>query len=80
MDTLSFLKVSSLYDLWKGCIIIKKKFLLSITETYEKQIEVNAENQAQAEAIAQEVYFNGDEILDRHCFSGVDFSVVKEIK
>jgi hypothetical protein len=66
--------------MWKGCIIIKKKFLLSITETYEKQIEVNAENSIQAEEIARDVYFNGDEILDKHCFSGVDFSIVKEIK
>jgi hypothetical protein len=53
---------------------------LSIIETYEKQIEVNAENRTQAEEIAQDVYFNGDEILDKHCFSGVDFSVIKEIK
>ena len=51
-----------------------KKYLVTITETLELELELSAENAAQAEEMARDGYRVGSYILDASHFTDVDFS------
>lgn len=57
-----------------------KKYLVSIVETLEKQVEVEAEDQYQAYEIANEKVNNEEIVLDADDFTGRDIEVIKEVK
>lgn len=52
-----------------------KKFKVTITETLEKEVEVEAEDRYQAEQMVRDEYNRGDHILDYDYFIGADFMV-----
>jgi len=55
-----------------------KKFNVTITETLEKVIEVEASCRDEAEALAKIAYRNEDHVLDAGNFTGVKFTAQKE--
>lgn len=56
-----------------------KKFLVRITETLEKTVEVNAENELDAVNAVTELYRNSEIVLDSSDFIGTDIEVESEI-
>lgn len=50
-----------------------KKYQVTITETLEKSVEVEAETQEQAQQIVSRAWKDGEYILDADSFTGVDF-------
>jgi len=50
-----------------------KKFKVTITETLEKEVEVEAEDRYQAEQMVRDEYGRSEHILDSDYFIGVDF-------
>ena len=52
-----------------------KKFKVTITETLEKTVEVEAENMDEAEQMVNDAWYSGKHILDADCFKNVDFNV-----
>jgi len=52
-----------------------KKYQVTITETLQMTVEVDADNSVQAEQIVHKKYHNSDYILDADHFKGVQFSV-----
>ena len=50
-----------------------KKFNVTITETLQKTVEVEAESREDAEQIVTDSWYKGDHILDVDCFQGVEF-------
>lgn len=56
-----------------------KKYLVSIVETLEKQVEVEAEDQYQAYEIAEEKVNKAEIVLDADDFTGRDIEVIKEV-
>ncbi len=57
--------------------IVYKKFSVTITETLKITVEVEAENQEQAEQIVSDKWKNSEYILDADNFCGVEFTVVE---
>lgn len=51
-----------------------KKYQVTITETLEKSVEVEAESQEQAQQIVSQAWKDGEYILDADSFTGVDFN------
>lgn len=56
-----------------------KKFLVRITETLEKTVEVDAENELDAVNAVTELYRNSEIVLDSSDFIGADIEVESEI-
>lgn len=56
-----------------------KKFLVRITETLEKAVEVDAENELDAVNAVTELYRNSEIVLDSSDFIGTDIEVESEI-
>ena len=56
-----------------------KKYLVSIVETLEKQVEIEAEDQYQACEIAEEKVNKAEIVLDADHFTGRDIEVIKEV-
>jgi|AGTN01.2.fsa_nt_gi hypothetical protein len=52
-----------------------KEYQVTITETLQMTVEVEAESSVQAEQIVHRKYHNSDYILDADHFKGVQFSV-----
>lgn len=50
-----------------------KTYTVTITETLQMKVEVEAGNSTRAEQIVRDKYRNCDYILDADCFKGVDF-------
>lgn len=50
-----------------------KKYKVTITETLEKEVEVEAKNQYEAEQTVRDEYNRSDHILDSDYFIGADF-------
>jgi len=57
--------------------IVCKKFSVTITETLKITVEVDAENQEQAEQIVSDKWKNSEYILDADNFCGVEFTAVE---
>ena len=55
-----------------------KEYDVTITETLEKKVTVEADSREEAEAMVREGWNNSDYILDAENFTGVDFSVGEE--
>ncbi len=55
-----------------------KEFDISIKETLEMTVTVEAESREEAEEKVQQAYNNSEYILDSENFTGVDFSVQEE--
>lgn len=56
-----------------------KKYLVRITETLVKDIEIKAENELDAVSKAQDLYDKAEIILDDTDYSGVDIDIEKEL-
>lgn len=56
-----------------------KKFLVRITETLEKTVEIDAENELDAVNVVTELYRNSEIVLDSSDFIGTDIEVESEI-
>ena len=52
-----------------------KKYKVTITETLQMEVEVEAENSVQAEEIVHNKYHHNDYVLDADRFQGVEFTV-----
>lgn len=50
-----------------------KEYAVKITEKLEKVVYIEAENQMEAETIAEENWSNGEYILDADCFTIATF-------
>lgn len=57
-----------------------KKYVVSIQETLEKQIEVIAESSSEAKKIVDEQYYKQEIVLDSNDYSGVEFYVLNEVE
>ena len=53
-----------------------KKYKVTITETLQMEVEVEAPNRAEAERIVENQWIDGDHILDADDFKGADFKAV----
>ena len=51
-----------------------KTYEVTITETLQKTVEVEANSRLEAEALVESRWNNGEYILDSDSFVGVDFS------
>ncbi len=60
--------------------IVYKKFSVTITETLKMVVEVEAQNQQQAEQIVSDRWKNGEYILDADNFFGVEFTATENNK
>lgn len=54
------------------------KYLVAIMEILQKEISVEADNIENAEKIARDVYYNGDEVLYSDDYKETRFEVIKE--
>ena len=52
-----------------------KKYVVTIIETLEKEVEVEAQNAQEAKMIVEKGYYNSDNILDADNYTGVKFRV-----
>ncbi len=52
-----------------------KEYEVTITETLQKTVTVEAESAAEAERLASEQWRAGEHVLDAECFTGVEFGV-----
>lgn len=57
-----------------------KTFVVEITETLKMKVNIEADNPAEAEEIAQQKWQNSEYILDAECFEGAEFNTVSERK
>ena len=55
-----------------------KEYDVTITETLEKTVTVEAASKAEAEEMVRQQYYNSEYILDSENFTGVDFKLVDE--
>ena len=55
-----------------------KEYDVTITETLEKTVTVEAASKAEAEDMVRQQYYNSEYILDSENFTGVDFKLVDE--
>ncbi len=55
-----------------------KEYDVTITETLEKTVTVEAGSKAEAEEMVRQQYYNSEYILDSENFTGVDFKLVDE--
>lgn len=55
-----------------------KEFDITIKETLEKMVTVQAENKQEAEEMVREAYYNSEHVLDSENFTGVDFGTQAE--
>ncbi|MDD4494562.1 MAG: DpnD/PcfM family protein [Eubacteriales bacterium] len=53
-----------------------KKYKVTITETLQMEVEVEAPNRIEAERLVNKHWIDGDHILDADHFIGVDFKAV----
>ena len=60
--------------------IIYKKFNITITETLKMVVEVEAQNQQQAEQIVSDKWKNSEYILNADNFFGVEFTATENNK
>jgi len=56
----------------------KKKFTVEITETLQRQVEVEAEDEFEAEDIVREMYRNEEIVLDAEDYIDTEFEVLDE--
>lgn len=54
------------------------KYTIEITETLQKQIIVNADNKYDAIVMAEELYYNGDEVLYAEDLKETQFEIIAE--
>lgn len=57
-----------------------KEYDVTITETLEKTVTVEAASKAEAEEMVRQQYYNSEYILDSENFTGVDFKLVASVK
>ena len=57
-----------------------KKYLVEITETLQKQIEVEANSASEAEIKIHTLYKQGDIVLSADDHTGTDIDVIKRIE
>lgn len=57
-----------------------KKYLVEITETYQKQITVKADSKEEAMRKIKERYDNEETILNEQSYIDTNFDVIKESK
>ena len=55
------------------------KYKISIKETLEKIIEINAENEKEALEIAKEKYLNEEIVLDYNDYIDTDINIIKGV-
>lgn len=55
-----------------------KEFEVEITETLQKTVTIHAKSRAEAEAIVEEKWNQGEFILDSENFMGANFSTISE--
>jgi len=60
--------------------IVYKKFSVTITETLKMTVEVEAENQKQAEQIVSDRWKNSEYILNADNFCEVEFTAIENNK
>lgn len=53
---------------------------VTITETLQKNVTVEADSQAEAEQIVSDRWKNGENILDADSFSGVEFTATQAVQ
>lgn len=53
---------------------------VTITETLQKNVTVEADSQAEAEQIVSDRWKNGEYILDADSFSGVEFTATQAVQ
>ena len=56
----------------------KKKFTVEITETLQRQVEVEAEDEFEAEDIVREMYRNEEIVLDAEDYIDTEFEVLED--
>lgn len=56
----------------------KRKFTVEITETLQRQVEVEAEDAFEAEAIVREMYRNEEVVLDAEDYIDTEFKALDE--
>lgn len=54
------------------------KYIIEITETLQKQIIVNADSEHDAMVMAEELYYNGDEVLNAEDLKETQFEIIEE--
>ncbi|MCL2426329.1 MAG: DpnD/PcfM family protein [Oscillospiraceae bacterium] len=57
-----------------------KKFKVTVTETFEKIVEVEASCRNEAESIAMINYYDSEHVVDLKNFAGVKFTTPKEMQ
>ena len=55
----------------------KKKFVVEVTETLQRQVEIEADNEQEALQKVKELYRDEEIILDWQDFVGNDFQIIK---
>ena len=55
-----------------------KEFDVTITETLEKNVKVEAESRQEAEDAVKKAYYNSEYVLDAENFTGVQFATQAE--
>ena len=55
----------------------KKKFVVEVTETLQRQVEIEADNEQEALQKAKELYRDEEIVLDWQDFVGNDFQIIK---
>lgn len=53
-----------------------KKYKVTITETLQMEVEVEAPNRIEAERLVNKQWIDGEHILDADHFTGVDFKAI----
>lgn len=56
----------------------KKKFTVEVTETLQRQVEIEAENEQEALQKAKELYRDEEIVLNWVDFVGNDFQIIKK--
>lgn len=59
---------------------VPQKFYVTVTETFQLTIEIEAESKQKAEQIISTDWRNGVIVLGPECFAGVDFEVVSAVE
>ena len=55
----------------------KKKFVVEVTETLQRQVEIEADNEQEALQKVKELYRDEEIVLDWQDFVGNDFQIIK---
>lgn len=56
----------------------KKKFVVEVTETLQRQVEIEADNEQEALQKVKELYRDEEIVLDWQDFVGNDFQIIKQ--